>query len=173
MIGHELTHGFNSTGREYDGEGNRANWWSNRSSEQFDERAQCFSSQYSNFAVDSANGSVLGHVNGDQTITENIADNGGLNLAFVAYQTYMRNVSLTGKSKLSTAEGEQLFFIAYGQSWCGKMDDNMMQYILSSDPHSLAKWRVNGAVMNNPDFAGVFKCKAGAKMNPKHKCEMW
>lgn len=176
-IGHELTHGFDTGGRNYDSDGNRVNWWSEKTSEEFEKRANCLADEYSNFEVDGENGSLLGYVDGNLTISENIADNGGLNLAFDAYNTYMASAShdtdVPAGTELSKAEAEQLFFVSFAQSWCRKYTDAEIRQRLTGDTHAPGKWRINGPVMNSADFASAFQCKAGAKMNPKDKCVLW
>lgn len=173
IIGHELTHGFDSSGRLYDGDGNQKNWWTEETSEEFDKRAQCLADEYSNFAVNAEDGSLLGYVDGNLTITENIADNGGLRLAFDAYKAYLSNATLPAGTELSETEADQLFFVSFAQTFCGKSHDGAMKQQLTSDVHSPGQWRINGPTMNNEDFARVFQCSASAKMNPKDKCVLW
>jgi putative endopeptidase len=175
IIGHELTHGFDSNGRLYDGDGNQKNWWTEETSEAFDERAQCLRDEYSAFVVNGEDGSPLGNVDGNLTITENIADNGGLRLAFDAYHSYMENASLAEVpvgTEISDDEADQLFFISFAQTFCGKARDGAMKQQLT-DVHSPGQWRINGPTMNNADFATAFQCSATAKMNPEKKCVLW
>ncbi|TYZ69120.1 hypothetical protein PybrP1_001221 [[Pythium] brassicae (nom. inval.)] len=175
IVGHELTHGFDSSGRLYDGDGNQKSWWTSETSEAFDSRAQCLKDEYSNFVVLGENGSPLMHVNGNLTITENIADNGGLSLAYDAYQKYIKSPEavVPAGTDLTEEEANKLFFIAFGQTFCGKARDGAMRSQLVSDPHSPGQWRINGATMNNDAFAKAFQCKVGSKMNPEKKCQLW
>ncbi|TYZ66135.1 hypothetical protein PybrP1_009727 [[Pythium] brassicae (nom. inval.)] len=176
IVGHELTHGFDSGGRMFDGDGNHRNWWTKQASNEFDSRAQCFRDQYSRFVMLGENGSPIGTVNGNLTITENIADNGGLSLAYDVYQKYIKSptaVVPAGAKSVSDEEANKLFFVSFGQTFCSKARDNYVKNMIKMDPHSPGQWRINGAVMNSDAFAKTFKCKAGAKMNPTKKCQLW
>ncbi|CAI5719136.1 hypothetical protein KXD40_006719 [Peronospora effusa] len=193
IIGHELTHGFDASGRYYAGDGNLRNWWSNDTANKFSQRADCLVKQYDSFAVtsDADQDMVLGHVNGNYTLSENIADNGGLKLAFNAYQTYMTkqarklskvsedeateltsSMSQVGRS-LPADVADRLFFISFAQTFCGKSSDTMTIQSLATDLHSPARWRINGVASNSHDFARVFSCPASSPMNPKTKCQLW
>ncbi|CEG63215.1 hypothetical protein RMATCC62417_00395 [Rhizopus microsporus] len=178
VVGHELTHGFDNNGRQFDADGKLVEWWTNETSTQFDEKAECFIKQYSKFTVIDEKGDAL-HVKGKLTLGENLADNGGLREAYLAWkQQYdsdkeskkYNNVRLPGLDDLSP---EQLFFINYGRIWCNKATPAQAKKGVLTDEHSPPKWRVNGAIQNSVDFANVFKCPAGSPMNPVHKCELW
>lgn len=193
IIGHELTHGFDSQGRNYDGDGNMVGWWTNLTKQEFDRRAKCLVDQYDAFPVVSAFDAnrVLGHVNGNFTLGENIADNGGVKLAFSAFQKLLagedsergqaagfiggsRASSQTKTtSQLSTANAQKLFFVAFAQAFCAKSSDEAMVRRLSTDPHSPERWRVNGVMRNSDDFSRTFECPRGASMNPEAKCKLW
>lgn len=175
IVGHELTHGFDSNGRLYDGDGNQKNWWTPETSDEFDARAQCLKDEYNSFVVLGEDGTPLANVNGNLTITENIADNGGLSLAYDAYQKYISSPEavVPAGTELSEDEANKLFFIAFGQTFCGKARDGAMKSQLTTDSHSPGQWRINGATMNNDAFAKVFQCKVGSKMNPEKKCQLW
>lgn len=185
VMGHELTHGFDNHGRLFDGYGNMKNWWTNRTEREFSKRAQCLIDQYSSFAVKSLDQSTtLGHINGVFTLAENIADNGGVKLAFEAYRSYLAshrvqtanpwNEDDTHSTSLDVhLDAERLFFLSFGQAFCGKSKDATMTRRLTSDPHSPEHWRVNGVLMNNRDFARVYACPKDSPMNPEHKCELW
>ncbi|GLD97498.1 hypothetical protein PINS_up006182 [Pythium insidiosum] len=174
VVGHELTHGFDSSGRKYDGDGNRRNWWTQQTGKEFDKRAQCMKDQYSSFVVTGENGLPLTNVNGVTTIGENIADNGGFSLSWDAYQKYMKqNAANINTSSVTKEEGDQLMFISFAQTWCGKRRDGALMQLIQTDPHSPGQWRANGVAMNNDNFAKVFKCKPKAKMNPTDKCQLW
>ncbi|KAJ0390932.1 hypothetical protein P43SY_011536 [Pythium insidiosum] len=174
VVGHELTHGFDSKGRNFDGDGNKRNWWTPESSKEFDDRAQCMKDQYDSFVVTGENGKPLTKMNGKTTIGENIADNGGFSLSWDAYHKYMEqnagNIKTNGVTK---EEGDQLMFISFAQTWCGKKRDGAMMQLIQTDPHSPGQWRANGVAMNNDNFAKVFKCDEKANMNPKNKCQLW
>ena len=153
-IGHELTHGFDDEGRQFDAHGNLRDWWTPEDGKQFDQRASCISDQYSQYvAVDDIK------VNGQLTLGENVADLGGLMLAYVAWKTETRN------QKLDSIDGftpEQRFFIGYGQSWCDNTRDETKRMYATIDPHSPDKYRTNGVVSNVPEFQQAFQCKAGS-----------
>ncbi|UIZ24902.1 hypothetical protein KXD40_006751 [Peronospora effusa] len=189
-IGHELIHGFDASGRYYDGDGSLQNWWSNDTADKFLQRADCFVKQYNSFAAtsDVDQDKVLGYVDGSFTLNENIADNGGLKLSFNAYQAYM-NKQARELSKVSEAEAteltspmsqvlpadvaDKLFFISFAQSFCDKTSDAMTIQRLVADSHSPARLRINGAARNSRDFARVFSCPTSSPMNPKTKCQLW
>ncbi|DBA00266.1 TPA: hypothetical protein N0F65_007910 [Lagenidium giganteum] len=203
MMGHELTHGFDSIGRRYDHEGMLNVWWSNETNAQFLERARCLEQQYSRFPMIGEDGKTeLGKVNGALTLSENIADNGGAKLAWEAYNAYMKNSTNAqhtqnthnihsnrsactespqavtesphgATQQLTAEEAAKLFFISFGQSFCSKARDERVKFVLSSDNHSPARWRINGVMMNSRTFAKTFQCAAGTKMNPEKKCEVW
>uniref|UniRef100_A0AAV1TPZ6 Endothelin-converting enzyme 1 n=1 Tax=Peronospora matthiolae TaxID=2874970 RepID=A0AAV1TPZ6_9STRA len=191
IIGHELTHGFDASGRQFDGGGNLRDWWSNDTETKFLQRTDCFVRQYDEFAVTSGDDQdkVLGHVNGNFTLSENIADNGGLKLSFHAYRTYVAKQAkelnkinedeattvLQSQPKLDIPAdvADKLFFISFAQEFCSKVSDASMIEMLATDPHSPNQWRINGAASNSHDFARVFSCPAGSPMNPTKKCKLW
>ncbi|KAG0218875.1 hypothetical protein BGX33_005616 [Mortierella sp. NVP41] len=178
VAGHEITHGFDNKGHLFDAQGRLANWWSNSTTEAFNKKAQCFVRQYGNFTVKGSDGKDY-HVNGQLTLGENIADNGGLKQSFDTWKNrYSSDPAGRRYSnfKLPELEGltvEQLFFISYARPWCSKQRSESAIRQMRTDPHSPAKWRINGAVQNSLAFAEAFKCKAGAPMNPDKKCDLW
>ncbi|OQS04971.1 endothelin-converting enzyme, metalloprotease family M13 [Thraustotheca clavata] len=163
VIGHEITHGFDDQGRNFDGSGNMHPWWTNSTATKFNSRARCISNQYSSMVVrNDTSGELLGHVNGAFTLGEDIADIGGLRIAFEAYKEHLF------PSKMTLAM-EKLFFLSYAQSWCTKATD---QSIKAHDVHPPPKQRVNGAIMNNEEFARIFVCPNTALLNPQEKCNI-
>eukprot|EP00058_Branchiostoma_floridae_P004955 XP_002590443.1 hypothetical protein BRAFLDRAFT_62750 [Branchiostoma floridae] len=167
VMGHELTHGFDDSGREFDKFGNLKPWWNNVSVAKFKQQAQCMVDQYSGYTI---NGE---HVDGKQTLGENIADNGGLKSAFHAYEDWKRR---NGDEVPLPAVGlshNQLFFVSFAQVWCDRRTEQMAHEALLTDTHSPAKWRVIGTLSNSKDFARAFNCPVGSTMNPKDKCEVW
>ncbi|XP_022090792.1 endothelin-converting enzyme 1-like [Acanthaster planci] len=169
VIGHELTHGFDDRGRNYDDVGNLHNWWKNASAQAYKERAQCVLEQYSSFKIGDK------HVNGLLTLGENIADNGGLRLALQAYHSYreLKGGKETRLPGLQDMTPEQIFFIGAGQTWC-KLDTPQHAVLkLLSDPHSPGKYRVIGTFSNTEEFSEAFKCPKGSVMNPEKKCHIW
>ena len=164
-IGHELTHGFDDEGRQFDAQGNLRDWWTPEDGKQFEQRASCISDQYSQYvAVDDIK------INGQLTMGENVADLGGLMLAYMAWQNQTR-----GK-KLDSIDGftpEQRFFIGYGQGWCAETRDETKRMYATIDPHSPDKYRANGVVSNMPEFQQAFQCKAGSAMVREKRCRVW
>src|SRR6266850_662629 len=159
VMGHELTHGFDDEGRQFDGDGNLHEWWSPAVSKAFEERAACVADQYDQYvAVEDV------HLNGKLTLGENIADIGGLKMALSA---------LRQKQGRSDARTDRNFFVAFAQSWCTNYRPEAARLQAQINPHSTAQWRVNGPVSDNGDFARTFSCKAGSAMNPEKKCAVW
>jgi putative endopeptidase len=172
VIGHELTHGFDDEGRQFDGKGNFEDWWSAADSKQFTERADCVVNEFNGFvAVDDL------HVNGKLTLGENLADLGGLKLAFLAYLDRAQKAGVDLKQKGSPEYGgltpDQQFFVAFGQHWCENVRPEDLRLGIETDPHSPAKFRVNGVVLNLPEFQRAFACKTGQPMAPANRCEVW
>ncbi|CAK5123334.1 unnamed protein product [Aphanomyces euteiches] len=170
VIGHEITHGFDNSGRRFDGDGNQNPWWSPEVSAAFDKKAACISTQYSGFQVFSefTPGKKIGNVDGTLTLGETIADNGGLKTSFRAYTEYMK----TATSPYTKETGEKLFYLAFAQGWCSKNSDKYLEGRLLN-VHPPGRFRVYGAIQNNPQFARVFNCPANSTMNPANKCFLW
>lgn len=166
VIGHELTHGFDDSGRQFDPRGNLNDWWSEGDAKAFEKRAQCLIDEYSSFDI----GNDL-HMNGKLTLGENTADNGGLRLAWMA----MMN-SLAGKTlpKLDSYTEAQQFFLGFGQIWCTNNTPEMERLRAQTDPHSIARFRVNGTVSNMPEFQKAWGCKESMPMVRGGKaCRVW
>ncbi|XP_063542862.1 endothelin-converting enzyme homolog isoform X1 [Cydia strobilella] len=168
VMGHELTHAFDDQGREYDRFGNLNQWWNNATINRFKKRAKCIQEQYSSYSMEGQ------HLNGKQTLGENIADNGGLKASFHAYLDYSRteakvNLTLPGLKY----NHRQLFFISFAQVWCSSMTKESTKMQIEKDDHTVAKYRVIGPISNLKEFSKEFNCPMGSKMNPKHKCEVW
>jgi putative endopeptidase len=160
VVGHELTHGFDDEGRQFDGNGNLNEWWSKKVSNAFNERAECVAKQYDAYpAVDDTK------LNGHLTLGENIADIGGLKMALQALRQ-KRGGQVEPKT-------EQDFFVAFAQTWCTNYRPEAARLQAQTNPHSTAQWRVNGPVSDNTDFAKAFSCKAGAAMAPQNRCTVW
>ncbi|MBW4045985.1 MAG: M13 family metallopeptidase [Acidobacteria bacterium] len=172
VIGHELTHGFDDEGRQFDAKGNFENWWTSADTKQFTERADCVVKEYDSFvAVDGL------HVNGKLTLGENIADLGGLKLAFLAFvdraQRAGINLATKGGAEYDNLTPEQQFFVAYGQGWCQNDRPQDLKRQVQVDPHSPEEDRVNGVVVNLPEFQKAFNCKTGQPMAPASRCAIW
>jgi endothelin-converting enzyme/putative endopeptidase len=164
-IGHELTHGFDDEGRQFDANGNLRDWWTADDSKAFDQRASCISDQYSQYVIlDDIK------INGKLTLGEDVADLGGVILAHMAWQEDTKNQTL---EPLEGFTPEQRFFIAYGQSWCSDTRDETKRLRATIDPHSPDKYRANGVVSNLPEFQEAFHCKAGAPMVRENRCRVW
>jgi putative endopeptidase len=167
VMGHELTHGFDNQGKDYDGYGILRNWWQPQTEKQFNERAQCVVKLYSSFEV------LPGvYVDGVLTQGENIADMGGVKNSFSAFAQIMGN-HLNDKSVVPGLTNAQLFFVAYAQVWCSNATPEYLKVQVKTDPHSPAKFRVIGPLMNLPAFAQTFDCPVGSVMNPTSRCVVW
>jgi endothelin-converting enzyme/putative endopeptidase len=165
VVGHELTHGFDDQGRKFDAQGNLRDWWTAADGSAFDQRAGCIVNEYSNFV---AVGDV--HLNGKLTLGENTADNGGVRLAYMALQ------SLIAGKPAAPIDGftpEQRFFLGYAQIWCQNITPENARLRAFTDPHSLGRYRVNGVVVNMPEFQKAFSCKAGQPMVSDNACRVW
>jgi len=167
VMGHELTHGFDDQGREYDKNGILRNWWTNDSIAAFKTRTKCMVDQYSKYEV---NGEK---VKGKQTLGENIADNGGLKSAYHAYLDWVKNNGEEKPLPGLDLTHRQLFFVAFSQVWCSNSKPQADQMALLTDPHSPARFRVIGPLSNSIEFSEQFECPKGSRMNPTNKCEVW
>ncbi|RHZ39930.1 hypothetical protein DYB26_015102, partial [Aphanomyces astaci] len=169
FIGHEIAHGFDNIGRNYDGDGNLKQWWLNATNDAFKAKAQCISDQYSNFAFRSElTGVVLGNVSGNISLGETIADNGGLKTSFRAYHEYLKEFPF----QYTEEAGDKLFYLSYVQSWCSKNMDAYLVKTLSWE-HPRGRYRVTGALQNNAEFSRVFQCPTNSSLNPSKKCLLW
>jgi endothelin-converting enzyme/putative endopeptidase len=165
VMGHELTHGFDDQGRQFDAKGNLRDWWSAPVGKEFETRAQCVVDQYNGYvAVDDL------HLNGKLTLGENIADLGGLKLAHAAY---VKGRGGAAAQKVGKWTDDQLFFLGTAQAWCMKMRPETARMKVTVDPHSPARFRVDGPLSNLPEFANAFQCKPGDKMVRKAQCTVW
>lgn len=166
VMGHEITHGFDDEGRKFAGTGELKEWWEPQVAERFEAEAACVGDQYSSYELFPGE-----HIDGDLTMGENIADLGGLKLAFRAYAAWAAD---NGKeAKVAGFTPEQLIFLSYAQAWCTVATDEFLRLRLQTDAHSPARYRVNGAVTATPEFGKAFKCKRGSEMRPKKPCEVW
>ncbi|KAJ6093337.1 hypothetical protein N7486_008626 [Penicillium sp. IBT 16267x] len=167
VSGHELSHAFDSTGRHYDETGNYTNWWDDETVQAFEERAQCFVDQYSNFTVEGAGGKLL-HVNGRLTLGENIADAGGLTASFHAWKKHddaKPDLHLPGLEAFSK---EQLFFVSYANWWCGKSTPEAAEQAIYTDPHAPKSARIIETMANSREFKEAFQCP-----EKKPICQLW
>jgi putative endopeptidase len=165
VVGHELTHGFDDQGRQYDPQGNLRDWWTPEDLKEFLKREQCLVDEYSSFTpLDDV------HLNGKLTLGENTADNGGVRLAYMALLH-----ALAGKtpSKIDGFTEQQRFFLGWGQIWCQNVRPEESRMLAQVDPHSPGRYRVNGVLSNMPEFQQAFSCKIGQPMVRAPACHVW
>jgi endothelin-converting enzyme/putative endopeptidase len=166
-IGHELTHGFDDEGSQFDSHGNLKDWWTKEDREKFDARTKCVDDQYSSYvSVEDV------HVNGKLTLGENVADLGGEILAYIAWKDANKDKHLQPVDGLTP---EQRFFIGFAQWDCANERPEDLRVRALTDPHSPSRYRINGVVVNMPEFAEAFSCKPGQPMvKPAAKvCRVW
>jgi endothelin-converting enzyme/putative endopeptidase len=166
-IGHELTHGFDDQGAKFDAKGNLRDWWTKEDKQQFEERTKCIADQYAQYVVvDDI------HINSRLTLGEDVADLGGEILAYIAWKDATKDKDLKPIDGLTP---EQRFFIGFAQWDCSNEREENLRVRALTDPHSPSKYRINGVVVNMPEFAQAFSCKAGQPMvNPPEKvCKVW
>jgi putative endopeptidase len=168
VVGHELTHGFDDEGRQFDANGNLKDWWTPEDAKKFEGKTDCEVKEYGDFAVP---GDV--HVNGKLTLGENTADNGGLRLAYMALLEDANRKHINLDQKQDGYTPVQQFFIAFGQNWCGELRPQRARMQVQTDPHSPQQFRVNGVVRNMPEFGQAFGCKEGQPMQPANMCRVW
>jgi len=167
-IGHEMTHGFDDEGSQFDGNGNLRDWWSKPTKEQFAAAVKCIEDQYSQYEA------VPGvKLDGKLTAGENIADNGGVKIAYGAYHAWREHVAPPPPREVDGYSDDQLYYMSYAQSWCSKETPEYLETMARTNPHSPPKWRVNGVISNQSGFAAAFKCPAGAAMVPAKQCGVW
>ncbi|XP_038871480.1 membrane metallo-endopeptidase-like 1 [Salvelinus namaycush] len=170
VIGHEITHGFDDNGRNFDKDGNMLNWWSNYSAEHFKDQSQCMVQQYGNFNWKLAGGQ---NVSGISTLGENIADNGGVRQAYKAYMKWVEREGEELRLPGLDMDHKQLFFLNFAQVWCGAYRPEYASQCIKTDSHSPLEYRVLGSLQNFGAFSDAFQCKPGTPMNPEMKCRVW
>jgi len=167
VVGHEITHGFDDEGRQFDVDGNLRDWWSEASGKAFVDKASCVKRQYDAYiAIEDI------HVKGDLTLGENVADLGGLKLAHAAMEEWLKAKPLSAKYRYDPS---QQFFLGFAQSWCTKYRPETARLRAATDPHSPPYWRVNGPLGNLDAFKRAFSCRDAAPMMRKgsERCEVW
>src|SRR5258705_246111 len=166
VIGHEMTHGFDDQGRQFNSTGNLTNWWTDADLKAFNERAQCVISQFDGFEVEKGL-----NQNGKLVVGESIADLGGLVIAYAAFQKAMEGKP---KKNIDGFTPEQRFFLGYARGWATNIRPESARMLALQDPHPLPKFRVNGPLSNLPQFAAAFSCKVGdAMVRPeKDRCQI-
>jgi putative endopeptidase len=168
VIGHEITHGYDDSGANFDARGNLENWWTESDKKNFDARSECVVNQFTSFEAEPGL-----HLQGKLVSGESIADLGGL---YVAYDAFMK--SLQGKPRPANIDGftpEQRFFLGWAQVWASKETPEFSRLLVQSDPHPLSRFRVNGPLSNMPKFAEAFQCKTGDQMvrRDAERCQVW
>jgi len=167
-IGHELTHGFDDEGRQFDKDGNLKNWWTKKDEKKFTERAECMVKQYD--AIEAVPGV---HLNGKLTLGENLADLGGLWLAWLAWLDKAESVHVDMAAKTDGYTPDQRFWIAYAQQWCTQTRPEHLRSQAQGDPHAPDEYRTNSVLQDLPEFAKSFSCRKHEPMvNPK-PCRVW
>jgi endothelin-converting enzyme/putative endopeptidase len=167
-VGHELTHGFDDEGRQFDKDGTLKNWWTKEDEEKFNDRTACMVKQYD--AIEAVPGV---HLNGKLTLGENLADLGGLWLAWIAWldKAQAAHVDMTGLTDGYTPD--QRFWIAYAQQWCTQTRPEQLRTQAETDPHAPDEYRANTVLTDLPEFAKSFSCKKSSKMVAQTPCRVW
>jgi putative endopeptidase len=168
VMGHELTHGFDDEGRKFDAKGRLTEWWAPSVSEKFDSRTKCIEDQYGSYEIQPGL-----KLNGKLTLGENIADNGGIKEAFTALHNYEATHPDAAKPAVEGLTNDQLYFVAFAQTWCSLATPEIERVLVTVDPHSPPKFRVNGPLSNFSKFAETFQCAEGTPMHPANACEVW
>ncbi|GFS01422.1 endothelin-converting enzyme 2 protein [Elysia marginata] len=169
IIGHEITHGFDDIGSQFDLNGNFRNWWQPQDMKNFRKACQCIVRQYSSFYD---NTTEL-YVNGITTQGENVADNGGLKQS---YRAYKKLTAQKGEPELLPGlrlTNDQLFFLAYAQLWCEKSTKETRRQEMLTLNHPPGEFRILGSLQNSPEFSAAYDCPIGSTMNPQQKCSVW
>jgi endothelin-converting enzyme/putative endopeptidase len=167
-IGHELTHAFDDEGRQFDAQGNLKDWWTKKDAKEFSQRAQCIVDQYAQYTVvDDIK------INSKLTLGEDVADLGGLILGWMAWKTEMASMPEQAEQGRDGLTGEQRFFVGYAQWACENDRPENLRVNALTDPHSPGRYRVNGLMVNMPQFQQAFSCKPGQPMVAEKRCRVW
>ncbi|XP_049286496.1 neprilysin-2 isoform X11 [Anopheles funestus] len=169
VIGHEITHGFDDQGRQYDKNGNLVDWWQSDTKTTYLAKARCIIEQYGNYTEPN----VKLNLNGINTQDENIADNGGIKEAYYAYRKWAEKHGPEPRLPGLNLSPEQMFWLSAAQTWCSVYRPEAMKMHITTEIHSPEQFRVLGPMSNMHEFAKDFNCPAGSPMNPEHKCEVW
>ncbi|KAJ8918489.1 hypothetical protein NQ315_008186 [Exocentrus adspersus] len=170
VIGHEITHGFDDQGRQFDKNGNLIDWWQEGTKRAFVDKAQCIIDQYGNYTVPE----LKLNLNGINTQGENIADNGGIKQAYLAYNKWLeRNNGEEPYLPGLGYTGRQMFWMSAASVWCSKTRPEELQQLIVTDEHAPDKYRVIVPLSNMEYFAKDFQCPVGSRMNPEKKCKVW
>ncbi|MEJ0039562.1 MAG: M13 family metallopeptidase [Gammaproteobacteria bacterium] len=165
VIGHEITHGFDNSGRNYDGQGRLIAWWQPADEAEFQKRAECIVEQYGSYSP------LPGvKLNGRATLAESIADNGGARLAYAGMLATLTPAQSANRDGFTAA---QRYFLGFSQAWCSHATDELTKMRAQTDTHTPPKFQVNGAVSNMPRFREAFSCPADAPMVRRNACAIW
>jgi len=169
IIGHEITHGFDDQGRKFDEKGNLHDWWTPEDAKNYDERGKCISDEYTQEIPEAGV-----KQNGLLTQGEDTADNGGIYLALIGLENSLKQQGKTLEAKGDDGLTEvQRFFLSFANNWCEEMRPEIMRTAVLTNPHSLAKYRVNNTVANMPEFARAFGCAKGKPLVHENACRVW
>ncbi|XP_008554183.1 neprilysin-2 isoform X3 [Microplitis demolitor] len=169
VIGHEITHGFDDQGRQFDKDGNLVDWWAPSTKEKYLEKAECIINQYGNYTVKE----VGKNLNGINTQGENIADNGGIKEAYLAYKDWADRHKPEPTLPGLSFTPRQMFWISAANTWCSVYRPEALKLRITTGFHSPGEFRILGPLSNMPEFAEDFQCPLESRMNPKHKCAVW
>ena len=173
VIGHEMSHGFDDSGRKYDKTGKLRSWWTDSSAKEYVDKAKCFVDLFDTYKPRD----VDIHVRGNLTLGENLADTNGVKVSYRAFKSRPNNTQdgIPPPNELLAREltNDQLFFVAYAQVWCTLYRHEALKLQMMTDPHSPGQFRVQGPLSQNDDFAKAFNCRNGSRYNPVQKCHLW
>jgi putative endopeptidase len=163
-----MTHGFDDEGSQFDADGNLRDWWSKTTKDSFTNATKCVVDQYAQYEA------VPGvKLDGKLTAGENIADIGGVKLGYEAYKLWRGHQATPPPHTVEGFTDDQLYYLAYGQSWCEKVTPEQLETNAHSNPHSPPRWRVNGVIVDQPGFGPAFGCAKGTPMNTGQQCSVW
>lgn len=173
VIGHEQSHGFDDQGRKYDKTGLLTSWWSAASAKRYTDKTKCYIDLFDTYKPRELDL----HVRGNLTLGENLADTNGVKVAYSAFKR-ASNVTEEGAPPPNAMlarelTNDQLFFVAYAQTYCTLYRPESLKVQIMTDPHSPGQFRVRGPLSQNPDFAEAFSCRNGSRYNPAEKCSLW
>ncbi|XP_034935732.1 neprilysin-2-like isoform X2 [Chelonus insularis] len=169
VIGHEITHGFDDQGRQFDKEGNLVDWWAPATKEKYLKKAECIIHQYGNYTVKE----VGLNLNGINTQGENIADNGGIKEAYLAYKEWSNRNNPEPRLPGLHYSPRQMFWISAANTWCSVYRPEALKLRITTGFHSPGEFRILGPLSNMPQFSEDFQCPEGSRMNPPNKCHVW
>ncbi|EDO39596.1 predicted protein [Nematostella vectensis] len=170
-VGHELLHGFDNAGKDFDQHGNRASWWTADTLSKFTEKAQCLVNQYNSYSYYGEQVRRDDQVKGSDSLSENIADNSGMMQAHEAYNAWKKEYGFEPRLPGTSFSSDQIFFLSFAQSWCAIITEEEAKAGFAN--YSPTPWRVNGTLRNSAAFAKAFDCTVGSPMNPTAKCAVW